>query len=104
MIVEAGEPVPSTKPDDLAYDPRKALPKLGRLSDEGFFAAFTVQGNRVQFIPKATTEKELRSMILWRVVGEKENQKEKNHKNEAEKLFRATENSLTKAKTLECVF
>jgi uncharacterized protein (TIGR03067 family) len=104
MIVEAGEPVPWTKPDDLPYDPRKALPKLGRLSDEGFFAAFTGQGDSVRFIPRSTTEKELRSMILWRVVGEKENQKEKNHKNEAENLFRAMEEGLTRAKTLECDF
>ena len=43
MIVEASEPVVWTKPDDLAYDPKKPLPKLGRLSDEGFHAAFAVQ-------------------------------------------------------------
>ena len=66
MIVEAGEPVPWTKPDDLPYDAKMPLPKLGRLSDDGFFAAFTVQGARVQFIPKSTTEKKLRSMIQWR--------------------------------------
>jgi uncharacterized protein (TIGR03067 family) len=77
MIVEAGEPVPWTKPDDLAYDPKKPLPKLGRLSDEGFHAAFTVQGDRVRFIPKSTTERKLRSMIQWRVIEEKENQNEK---------------------------
>jgi hypothetical protein len=78
MIVEAGEPVVWTKPDDLVYDPKKPLPKLGRLSDEGFFAAFTVQGDRVQFIPRSTTGKKLRSMIQWRSIDDKENQKEKN--------------------------
>lgn len=77
MIVEAGEPVPWTKPDHLAYDPKKPLPKLGRLSDDGFFAAFTVQGDRVQFIPRSTTEKNLRSKIQWRVSDDKEDQKEK---------------------------
>jgi len=77
MIVEAGEPVPWTKPDDLAYDSKKPLPKLGRLSDEGFHAAFTFLGDRVRFIPKSITEKQLRSMIQWRAIDEKENQKVK---------------------------
>jgi uncharacterized protein (TIGR03067 family) len=105
MVVEAGEAIPWTKPDDLAYDPNKPLPRLGRLSDEGFHAAVTSFGpDRIQFIPKSTTEKKLRSMIQWRVIEEKENQKEKKHKNEAEKLFRAMEESLSKVKTLECVF
>ena len=29
LLVEAGEPVPWTKPIDLPYDPEKPLPKLG---------------------------------------------------------------------------
>jgi hypothetical protein len=29
LVVEAGEAVPWTKPDELAYDPQKPLPKLG---------------------------------------------------------------------------
>jgi uncharacterized protein (TIGR03067 family) len=75
MIVEAGEPVPWTKPDELAYDPRKPLPRLGRLSDEGFFATSTSYGpDRVRFIPKSTAEDKLRSMIQWRAVDGKENQ------------------------------
>lgn len=77
MIVEAGEPVPWTQPNDLAYDPKIPLPKLGRLTDAGFFATFTVQGDRVQFIPRSTAEKELRSMIQWRVIDEKEIQKKR---------------------------
>jgi hypothetical protein len=105
MIVEAGEAIFWTKPDDLAYDPNKPLPRLGRLSDEGFHAAISSFGpDRIQFIPKSTTEKKLRSMIQWRVIDEKENQIEKKHKNEAEKLFRDMEQGLTKTKTLECVF
>lgn len=69
MIVEAGEPIPWTRPDDLAYDPKKPLPKLGRLSDEGFFAAFTfLAADRVLFVPRTTSEKQLRSMIQWRMA------------------------------------
>ena len=78
MIVEAGEPVVWTKPEDLAYDPKKPLPKLGRLSDEGFHATLTSLGpDRVQFIPRSTPEKKLRSMIQWRGIDEKHNQAEK---------------------------
>jgi hypothetical protein len=35
LIVEAGEAVPWTKPDDLKYDAKKAVPKLGGLFKEG---------------------------------------------------------------------
>jgi uncharacterized protein (TIGR03067 family) len=77
MIVEAGEPVIWTEPDDLAYDPKKPLPKLGRVSDEGFHAAMTFLGDRVQFIPSSTPEEKLRSMIQWRGIDEKKNQAEK---------------------------
>ena len=77
MIVEAGEPVVWTKPEDLTYDPKKPLPKLGRLSDDGFHATLTSLGpDRIQFIPRSTPEKKLRSMIQWRGNDEKENQKE----------------------------
>ena len=40
MVVEAGSPVPWTKPEDIAYDPEKPLPKLGRQFDDGFYGAF----------------------------------------------------------------
>ena len=40
MVVEAGEAVPWTKPDDLPYDPKKKLPKLGGLCKDGFHALF----------------------------------------------------------------
>ncbi len=36
LVAEAGEAVPWTKPEDIPYDPRKNLPKLGGLFDEGF--------------------------------------------------------------------
>ncbi len=36
MVVEAGAAVPWTKPEDLPYNPKKDLPKLGGLFSEGF--------------------------------------------------------------------
>jgi hypothetical protein len=43
LVVEAGEPVVWTKPDDLPYDPKKPLPKLGGLFD-GMFHLLTADG------------------------------------------------------------
>jgi RNA polymerase sigma factor (sigma-70 family) len=40
MVVDAGSPVPWTKPEDVSYDKAKPLPKLGRLFDDGFHVAF----------------------------------------------------------------
>jgi prepilin-type processing-associated H-X9-DG protein len=40
MVVEAANPVPWTKPDDLPYDPAAPLPKLGGLFEGGYNAAF----------------------------------------------------------------
>jgi uncharacterized protein (TIGR03067 family) len=39
FAVEAGEAVPWTKPADIPYDPKKALPKLGGLFADGFHIA-----------------------------------------------------------------
>jgi len=73
VIVEAGEPVVWTKPDDLVYDPKKPLPKLGRLTSEGFHAVVTSSGpDKLRFIPNSTPEKKLRSMIQWRIDEQKE--------------------------------
>ena len=54
LVVEAGDPVPWTKPVDLPYDAKKPLPKLGGLSADGFNAAFA--DGRVQFISRRTPE------------------------------------------------
>jgi hypothetical protein len=40
LVVEAGEAVPWTKPDDLPYDAKKPPPKLGGMFKDGFHAAF----------------------------------------------------------------
>jgi hypothetical protein len=42
-VVEAGQPVVWTKPDDLPFDPQKDLPKLGGLFD-GEFHVLTTDG------------------------------------------------------------
>jgi hypothetical protein len=64
LIVEAGEPVPWTKPQEITYDPNGPLPILPGLFDDGFRAA-TVAGE-VVFIKKGTEEKILRrAMDLW---------------------------------------
>ena len=40
MVVEAAEPVPWTKPEDVSYDRDAPLPKLGGQFDDGFYFAF----------------------------------------------------------------
>jgi uncharacterized protein (TIGR03067 family) len=40
LVVEAGEAVPWTKPDELPYDASKPLPKLGGMFKDGFNALF----------------------------------------------------------------
>lgn len=63
MIVEAGEPVAWTKPEDLLYNEEKPMPKLGGLFRDGFHAAFA--DVCVCFIKKDCDEKLLRSAITW---------------------------------------
>jgi hypothetical protein len=36
LVIEAGEPVPWTKPEDLPYDPDQPLPNLRGLFKDGF--------------------------------------------------------------------
>ena len=61
MIVEAADPVPWTKPDDLPFDASKAPPKLGGVFAEGFHAAFA--DGAVYFIKKSIDPKVLTAMI-----------------------------------------
>jgi uncharacterized protein (TIGR03067 family) len=61
LVVEAGEAVPWTKPDDFPYDPAQPLPKLGWFSKDGFHAAF---GDcTVKFLPTRVNERSLRAAI-----------------------------------------
>jgi hypothetical protein len=74
LVVEAGEAVPWTKPDELAYDPKKPLPKLGGLFPEGLHAALA--DGSVKFLDRKVEEKALRALITpaggevvdWRTI------------------------------------
>jgi len=61
MVVEAAEAVPWAKPDDLPYDGRMALPKLGGPS--GFFAVVMGDGSTRTFRRSAIDDTNLRRAI-----------------------------------------
>jgi hypothetical protein len=60
MVVEASEAVPWTKPADVNYDPKKAVPKFGAHAKEGFHALFA--DGSVEFI-RRIDETALRALI-----------------------------------------
>jgi hypothetical protein len=61
FLVEAAEAVPWTKPADLAFDPEKALPKLGGPFKDGFHACF---GDcSLYFVKKNVPDRLLRQLI-----------------------------------------
>ena len=61
MVVEGAEPVIWTKPDDLPFDPKKALPKLGGLFNGACNVAMC--DGSVRRLKKDADEKELRHLI-----------------------------------------
>jgi hypothetical protein len=61
MIVEAGNDVPWTKPEDLPFDPDKALPRLGVLPGQGFYAA--IADGSVRFFRSKVKESSLKKYI-----------------------------------------
>jgi uncharacterized protein (TIGR03067 family) len=61
LLVEAGEPVPWTKPEDLAYAADQPLPKLGGLYTDGFH--ILLADGSVRFVKKKFNEKILRLAI-----------------------------------------
>ena len=62
MVFEAGEPVVWTKPADLPFDEKKALPKLGGLFD-GECLVVMCDGS-VRHLKKDADEKELKKLIM----------------------------------------
>jgi hypothetical protein len=61
LIVEAATSVPWTKPEDLAYDPQKPLPRFGGHLRDGFQAAFA--DGSVRWVPGGTPEHLLQAWI-----------------------------------------
>ena len=61
MIVEAGDSVPWTRPEDMLYDAKKPLPKLGAMFSGDFNAAF--MDGSVRYIRKSINENTLRAII-----------------------------------------
>jgi hypothetical protein len=61
LVIEAGEPVAWTKPEDLPFVPGQPLPKLGGLSKLRTMAVFADGG--VRPIPRGTDEKIIRALI-----------------------------------------
>jgi hypothetical protein len=61
LAVETARDIPWTKPEDIAYDPNKPLPKLGGLFEAGFNAAFG--DGAVRFISEAIDKQMLRYLI-----------------------------------------
>jgi hypothetical protein len=61
LIIEAGEPTPWTKPQEIVYHPNGPLPALTGLFEDGFRAA-TADGT-VHFVKKGINEESLRSAI-----------------------------------------
>jgi hypothetical protein len=64
MIVEAAEPVPWTKPEDLPYDDGKPSLKLGGPFEGGSYATFA--DGSVRFVNREHSPETLRALITQR--------------------------------------
>lgn len=61
MVVEAGDPVPWTRPDELPYELNRPLPRLGTFSRGGFLALFC--NGEVRHVSAAVGDTKLRAAI-----------------------------------------
>jgi hypothetical protein len=61
LIVEAGQPVPWTKPEDVPFDPDKPVPRVGGLFTNHFHVAFA--DGTVRCFSKGISELTLRGLI-----------------------------------------
>jgi hypothetical protein len=61
LVVEAGQPVPWTKPQELRYAPDRPLPDLTGIFDDGFRAVMA--DGSARFIKKEISETTLRAAI-----------------------------------------
>jgi hypothetical protein len=60
-VVEAGPPVPWTKPDDIPFQADKPVPTLATPYPDGFYALFVDRS--VRFLPRTLDEPTLRALI-----------------------------------------
>jgi hypothetical protein len=67
LIVEASKAVPWTKPEDIPYDPKKPLPKLGAAFENGFFV---LMGDASTRFVKNSISKETLHAAITRAGGE----------------------------------
>jgi hypothetical protein len=63
LVVEAGEPIPWAKPEDIPYDPKKPLPKLALLGVQDFLNVALCDGSTRTLNMKKLTENTLRNAI-----------------------------------------
>jgi hypothetical protein len=61
FVVETRPAVPWTKPEDVRYDPKKKLPKLGGVYKDGFYVGM-VDGS-THFVSATVSEATLRAAI-----------------------------------------
>jgi hypothetical protein len=61
LAAEADEAVPWTKPDELAYDPTKPVPKSGFFADD--YCHVLMSDGQVRRLKKGVPEKVLRNLI-----------------------------------------
>jgi serine/threonine protein kinase len=61
LLAEGRRAVPWTKPEDLTYQVGGPLPELGGAFPEGFYLLSA--GGRVRFLPRTTSERELRGFL-----------------------------------------
>jgi hypothetical protein len=62
LIVEAWDPVPWTKPEDLPYSPNGPLPRLGGIIKDGNSRASFVDGS-VHDLSQGMKEETIRALI-----------------------------------------
>jgi hypothetical protein len=60
MVIESARSVPWTKPEDIAFDPAKPLPKLG-FREDGFYAAYC--DGSVRFMKRDTKQETLKATV-----------------------------------------
>jgi hypothetical protein len=68
LVIEAGEAVPWTKPEELPFDRDQPLPALGFISKKRFFAAMA--DAHVRWIPKDVDAAVLRAFITRNAADE----------------------------------